>query len=507
MKPLIQRSWPLGVYLLLGFFALCAPARANNDLLEPKPKASAEGLDQAFEALEAGDWHNAARIFNDLNTQFPGEPELLYYVGVAAASSGDDLSAVSAFAEAAALDPQLDWVQADLGISLYRLGEFSLAEEHLLEALLQGPEDADVLLHLGLIDLENGHYERGERMLEESAALDPGVAALAFYHAANYELDRDDLDAATDFLERAALAAGPDDWKVASAELLAALAEQEKSEPRIQLRAAAGIENDDNLTVSEQDLSTGIGDSAVTLEAGIEALVVQRDRMGISLGYDFFRSLHQNLEEFDLQSNEAYIEFYGLLDSLQPVLAYSYRQESYGGADYLDSHIVDLDLTLCLWRSTCALVGGEFENRRFDPTPERDSDRYSLLVGQQTFLWKGLAAFSLAWEPRWQNAASTAFSYQAQIVRGGMTFFLDIWLRGLLVGASYEFESRDYDSLDGSQGSIRHDERHVIWAGAALPLFGPTQASFDYIRIESRSNIQVLNYDENIVSFKLWVWR
>jgi hypothetical protein len=88
-----------------------------------------------------------------------------------------------------------------------------------------------------------------------------------------------------------------------------------------------------------------------------------------------------------------------------------------------------------------------------------------------------------------------------------MIFFLDSWLKGLLVGASYEFESRDYDSVDGSQGFVRQDERHVIWAGAALPLFGPTQASLDYIRIESRSNIQVLNYDENIVSFKLWVWR
>ena len=507
MKPLIQRSWPLGIYLLLGFLVLCAPVRASNDLLEPNPQAPAEGLDQAFEALESGDWHDAARIFNDLNAQFPGEPELLYYVGVAAASSGDDLAAVSAFAEAAALDPQLDWVQADLGISLYRLGEFSLAEEHLLEALLQGPEDADVLLHLGLIDLENGHYERGERMLEESAALDPGVAALAFYHAANYELDRDNFDAAMGFLERAALAVGPADWKVASAQLLGALAQSETREPRIQLRAAVGIENDDNLTVSEQDLSTGIGDFAGTLEAGIEARVLESELLGISVGYDFFQSLHQDLEEFDLQSNETHIEFYGFLDALQPVLAYAYRRESYGGADYLASHIVDLDLTVCLWRHTCGLLGGEFEHRRFDPTPERDSDRYSLLVGQQTFLWKGLAAFSLTWEPQWQDATGDAFNYQAQIVRGGMTFFLDTWLKGLLVGASYEFESRDYDSDDGSQGFVRRDERHVIWAGAALPLFGPIQASLDYIRIESRSNIQVLNYDENIVSFKLWVWR
>ena len=116
-------------------------------------------LDSAFEALEMGDWRRATQLFEELNGEFPDEPEFLYYIGLAAASQGDDLRAVDAFAEAAALNPELDWVQADLGLSLYRLGEFDLAEEHLLEALLQGPEDADVLLHLGLIDLENGKQE------------------------------------------------------------------------------------------------------------------------------------------------------------------------------------------------------------------------------------------------------------------------------------------------------------------------------------------------------------
>ena len=507
MTILIPRPWPIRTYLLLGLLLLCTQAEANQDFQDPNLEAPAQGLDQAFEALEAGDWPTAARIFEQLNAQFPDEPELLYYAGVTAASSGDDLAAVSAFAQAAALNPELAWVQADLGISLYRLGEFGLAEEHLLEALLQGPEDADVLLHLGLIDLENGVYERGKRMLEESAALDPGVAALAFYHAANYELDRDELDTAIVFLERATLAAGPEDWRIASAELLASLAQSEVSAPRIQLSAGVGIENDDNLTVSDQDLTTGLGDFAGTLEASIEAQVLQDERLGIAVGYDFFQSLHQDLKEFDLQSNEAHIQFYGFLDVLQPVLAYAYRRESYGGADYMASHLVDLDLTFCPWRHTCGFLGGEFEHRRFDPTPERDSDRYSLLVGQQTFLWGGLAAFSLTWEPQWQGATGDAFNYGAQIVRGGITVFLDRWRKGLLVGASYEFESRDYDERRDLPGFARRDDRQVIWAGAAVPLFGPTQASFDYIRIESRSNIQVLNYDENILSFKLWAWR
>jgi tetratricopeptide (TPR) repeat protein len=464
-------------------------------------------LDAAFEALETGDWRRATQLFEELNGEFPDEPEFLYYIGLAAASEGDDLRAVDAFAEAASLNPELDWVQADLGLSLYRLGEFDLAEEHLLEALLQGPEDADVLLHLGLIDLENGHQERGQRMLEESVALDPDVAALAFYQAANYELDRDNFEGAIALLERAALASGPEGWRIASAELLAVLVQGESSTPRIQLRVAAGIENDDNLTVSQQDLSTGIGDVAGTMEAGIDIEILRDQPFGVSVGYDFFQSLHQDLKEFDLQTNEPHIEIYDFFEPLRPVLAYRYRRDSYGGEDYLASHSVDLDFTLCPWQQTCALMGGEFENFEFDPTPERDSNRYSLFIGQQTFFWGGFLGFSLGWEPQWQDARADHFDYQAQIVRVAATAFLDRLQKGLILGASYEFESRDYDHQDPLWGFTRRDDRTVFWVGTAMPLIGPTQASLDYIRIESRSNVQLLNYDENIVSLKLWAWR
>ena len=373
--------------------------------------------------------------------------------------------------------------------------------------MLQGPEDADVLLHLGLIDFENGNHERGQRMLDESVALDPDVAALAFYQAANYELDRDNLEGAMALLERAALAPGPEDWRVASAELLAALAQSEIALPRIRLRAAAGIENDDNLTVSQQDLTTGIGDVAGTLEAGIEIDLLRDQPFAIAVGYDFFQSLHQDLKAFDLQTNEPHIEIYDFFDPLRPVLAYRYRRDSYGGEDYLASHSVDLDLTHCPWQNTCALLAGEFEKRNFAPSPERDSNRYSLFLGQQTFLWEGLLAFSLGWEPQWQDARADHFDYRAQIVRVGATAFFDGIRKGLILGASYEFESRDYDHEDPLWGFTRRDDRTVFWVGTAIPLIGPTRVSFDYIRIESRSNVRQLNYDENIVNLKLWAWR
>jgi len=500
-------SWILAV---LGLFVIC-PQPGSSQPPGSGPETSSNRLERGLEALEAGDWPAATALLTALSEDYPGEAELFYYLGVAAASSGDDRTAVLAFANAAALDPRLDWVQADLGISLYRLGEFELAEEHLLEALLQGPEDADVLLHLGLIDLEGGNDDRGERLLEESVALDARLGALAFYHAANYALDRGEMGRGAGFLEQAVLAPDADGWRQASAELLSTLGESDHSPPRLRLEAAIGVENDDNLTVSLQDLSTGIGDVAATLQGEVDLDLIRTESVAVSIGYDFYQSLHQDLKSFDLQANEPHIEIRGLTTSLQPVLRYAYRRESYDGADYLAAHSVDLDLALCRWGPLCALIGATFEDLKFDPAPLRDANRYSLRVGQETFFWSGRASFALTWEPtrqnaQRQNAPRQNIDYSAQIVQSGVTIFLDSLREGLVAGVSYDFEARDYDEIS-SPGFRRKDDRHVIWTGVRIPLLGPTRASLDYVRIASRSNISRFNYDENIVSFRLSAWR
>ena len=505
MKPTTRRPGPTWIFAVLGLLLCIARTGAAEVPASPVPAAS-DRLDQAFAALDAGDWPSALRLFSQLSHEFPGEPELFYYLGVAAASNGDDHAAALAFASAASLDPQLDWVQADLGISLFRLGEFELAEEHLLEALLQGPEDAGVLLHLGLIDLEYGNTARGRNLLEESAALEPEMAALTFYQAAQLELDRDNVDAALVLLERSVEAPGPEEWRDASAQLLAELAESQGLLSRVHLSGAVGIEHDDNLTVSQTSLSTGIGDIAATFDAGIEIEVLREEPVGLTVGYDFFQSLHQDLEQFDLQVNEPHVEIYGFLGKVQSALAYAYRRESYHGRNYLESHIIDLEFTLCGRWNSCALVGGEFERLRFDAIPGRDANRYTLLIGEQTFFLQGLLAVSLRWQPQWQDATGNFFDYDAQIVSAGTTIFLDGIRNGLVAGLSYEFESRDYRNEIRSLGFARRDKQHVIWAGARIPLFGPTQASFDYVRVISRTNIPDLDYDENIISFKLWAW-
>ncbi|MDE0885552.1 MAG: tetratricopeptide repeat protein [Myxococcota bacterium] len=496
----------LGLALVL---ALLGPRLGRSEPLGPEPNPPLDPWELGFEALDRGEWTAAIEFFSELSREEPGNAALHYYLGVAWVSSGDDLSGVEAFADAADLDPTLRWVQADMGMSLYRLGELDLAEEHLLEALLQGPDEADVLLSLGLIDITHGFSERGNRLIEESVALDPTIAALAFFEAAGVALDRDDFTAATAYLERGALAKGPEEWRAASAELLASLSETKVASRRIRLRAAIGFENDDNLTVSEQDISTGVGDISGTFEADIEVVVVRNEALVVSVGYDFFQSVHQDLEAFNLQINEPHVQISGFMDFLQPVITYAYRSESYRDLDYLDSNIIDLDLALCHWKYTCALFGAGYERRDFAPTPfapQRVANRYSLFVGQQTRFWDGKLDFSLSWEPQWQNSDQAFLSYDAQIANIGLTAMLDPFYKGLLLGASYGFESRDYAKTGDGSEFQRKDDRHIVWTGIRIPLIGPTQISFDYLLILSRSSITALNYNENIVSLKLWAW-
>ncbi|MFP6641186.1 MAG: tetratricopeptide repeat protein, partial [Myxococcota bacterium] len=333
--------------LLLALLSMVVHS-ATLDADEPTPTTTTPEMERGLDALDSGHWASAMEIFQALSESQPDQPAATYYLGVSAAHEGNDVVAAEAFSKAAAIDPSYGWVQANLGLTFFRLGELKPAEDHLLEALLQGPDDADVLLHLGMIDEQRGEYDRALRLFEESADQDPEVAALAMLQAANLELGRGNLPAALDFLERARLAPGPTSSQQAADRLLAALAVGSSTPSRYSLRASAGFELDDNVTLSEQDLATGLADEALVLNAGLDIYLLRDEALWVSVGYDFYQSLYRTLTDFDRQIQQPRLVIGGKIGRFYPTFSYSYLNETLDGDGFLSSHKLDLDLDIAL---------------------------------------------------------------------------------------------------------------------------------------------------------------
>lgn len=491
--------------LLLALLSMVVHS-ATLDADEPTPTTTTPEMERGLDALDSGHWASAMEIFQALSESQPDQPAAAYYLGVSAAHEGNDVVAAEAFSKAAAIDPSYGWVQANLGLTFFRLGELKPAEDHLLEALLQGPDDADVLLHLGIIDARRKEYDRALRLFEQSADQDPEVAALAMLQAANVEFDRGDLPAALDFLERARSAPGPASSRQAADKLLATLAIGSIEPARYGLRASVGFELDDNVTLSEQDVSTGLADESLVLDAGLDIYLLRKETAWISVGYDLYQSLYRTLTDFDFRIHEPRLIIAGSIGRVYPSFTYAYRNETLGSNGFLSSHQLDLDLEIALVGAWSALLGGEAERIAFDQTPDRTGYLSTLSLGQRIRLFDDLVSLSLIWEPSWQRTDGLHFNYDGQAINAQIALFIPRG-RGLNLALTYEYSDRDYtDPSSGFGLGYRHDRRHILWTGLRMPLARFAEISVDYLHIQSRSTLPILNYSQNILTFRLGFW-
>jgi len=465
-------------------------------------------LEEGLDALDRGQWSRAMDIFETLAKAHPDQPAPAYYLGLAAAHGGHDVTAVDAFVKCAALDPTFEWVQANLGLTFFRLDEMQLAEDHLLEALLQGPDDADVLLHLGMIDAQRQEYDRALRLYQQSADLDPEIAGLAWLRAADLELERGNLPAAMDFLQQAQSALGPDSAKKAADSLLSALGAGSAKPPRFLFQGSAGFELDDNVTLTETDLATGLSDEALVLAAGLEYRLVNEETAWIIVGYDFYQSLYRTLTDFDLRIQEPRLTIGGRIGRVLPSFTYVYQDQTLGSQSLLSAHLLDFDLDIALMDHWSLFVGGEVERLAYDllELSERTGYRGSINFGQQINFFDDLLSFSLMWEPSWQRTDGAAYIFDSQSVLAELNLFIPRG-RGINVGTSYRYIQQDYSDISSGFGlGYRHDTYHIFRSGLQIPIAKYANIAVDYLYIHSDSTLPSLNYSQNILNFRVGFW-
>ncbi|HUF74561.1 MAG TPA: hypothetical protein VMR74_16890, partial [Gammaproteobacteria bacterium] len=122
------------------------------------------------------------------------------------------------------------------------------------------------------------------------------------------------------------------------------------------------------------------------------------------------------------------------------------------------------------------------------------SDVYIFLDGLTTYLLLGARIDD-------EDALDDQFDYEAQRFRIQISHRFPLSSRTLTFRAGLRTESRDYSNVTPSIGTIRSDDRLELEASAELPLGERVTASFDYTRANNESNLQSVDFDEDVISF------
>jgi tetratricopeptide (TPR) repeat protein len=248
--------------------------------------------------------------------------------------------------------------------------DYPQAMELLDLAVAADAEDAQAWYYRGLVNSRRGHYSDAARDLEAASALGFAYPELFFelgyvyFRLQRYPEARKSL--------RRALAAKPAAESVANVRaLLARVEQQARRERAFQLELSAGIMRDSNVGLHPDDtfLPGGLeqrGDNRwqVALDGKWKPEVFEG--APLTLGYRFFQSLHQQLDQFDLRHHALIADWRQKRDAYIWGVNYQYSQASLDNDDYVKSHRLLPSLMLYHGRERASLLKFTWRHDRYE---------------------------------------------------------------------------------------------------------------------------------------------
>lgn len=416
--------------------------------------------------------------------------------------------AIAPLEDARRLDAGLAEAALYLGVAHFHRGDLDAAERELAEAARLLPQSAEAQLYQGMVLLERAENARAAAALERAADLDPGaVDPAASYFAGRAWQAARERERAEQALGRVIAAAPGSEWaKQAERALERAASPYRPRRPWV--RAIGGIAYDDNVVlrgggvalpgeISDEKDWGGVWD----LQGGVELFRNADWAVGALAGY--FGRAYADLDQFDTH----FPSVTAWVDRSVDERMYLRLKGDFGYA-WVDRepYLILPGGTLALHRDWGEAGSGRFfgyyqwRDYRFDLSYEeqnRDGQDFgggydhSYTAGPRTVLRGG--AVINRYDSEVGEYTHTGFGGWLGIVQNlPLELILD-------VRARYVYQHYDDRSFFSGFRTRRRD--HVVYVDAALerPITDHLKVSVRYRHEDDFSNVEVFDYDRNIV--------
>lgn len=132
-----------------------------------------ESLALIQQLLENRRWEEAVQLCTKLNDAVPDDPQILYFGGIAAFNNGCSADAEAFFLRLVELVPTLSEAHINLAQLAINRGNADLAIERLSSATALEPGNHELLVRLGVWQLQFGYGRDGRTALSAAQVLDP----------------------------------------------------------------------------------------------------------------------------------------------------------------------------------------------------------------------------------------------------------------------------------------------------------------------------------------------
>lgn len=417
---------------------------------------------------------------------------------------GQYQEAVRAFQKAVEMDPGSETAYLSLGNSQYELGSYADAANSFEKILKINPNNSTALFYLGLSLVQQKKYAESISYFEKAGALDSDFQQLSLFYIGEAQSELGNLQEASDTWQRAIKVNPSTDIARKTGTLIKKLTQKESKKPW-SVSMSTGVEYDDNVSVSLQDLATGLDDFANIFEFSGSYKILEGSKFEMQAGYDFFQSLYHDLSEFDLQSHVFSLGGSRKFEKFDVDVNTSYNRSTLGGEDFLQTYSAAPQIGFFPTERWFALIGYSYENFEFFKDPARDGGNHSLGMDHFIFFMEGKSYLLFSYRVESKNTRADEFTYVGHYGTLGIKVPLPLWNEKGAINLSYRYFYKDYSEITPSLGRERRDLRHTIGVKLTQPLSKCLTLNLNYEFIDSVSNLRQIDFTENIASLALSV--
>ena len=372
--------------------------------------------------------------------------------GKVLSESGQYQKAVQAFQQAIQMEPASEEAYLHLGNSYFELGSYDAAADAFRHVLKINPSHSTALFYLGLSLTQQKKYAESIPYFEKAGALDSDFKQLSLFYIGEAQSELGNLEEASETW-RQAIKVNPSTDIARKTGVLVKKLTQGKSTKPWALSMSAGMEYDDNVTVSLQDLATGEDDFAYIFEFSGEYNFLETKKFELQAGYDLYQSLYHDLSEFDLQSHIFSLGGSYKFEKFDADVFTSYNRATLGGKDFMELYSIAPQIGFFPSERWFALIGYSYEDSHFFTDPARDGKSHSVGMDHFVFFMQGKSYLLFSYRFEDKNTRGDEFTYDGHFATLGVKTPLPIWNQKRYVQRlTYRYFYKDYSNITPSLG-------------------------------------------------------
>lgn len=269
------------------------------------------------------------------------------------------------------------------------------------------------------------------------------------------------------------------------------------------VEGSAGIEYDDNISVTELDVNTAQDDFKAVLDAslGVENEFGQGTEFDLS--YNFSQSLHFDFSQFDIQTHRISANLEHDLGDVSVGALYNLSYATLGGNGFLTLQQISPFVSAYLGKKVLIRAAYEYKNKNFKNRVDRDADVHGGGADVYIFI-NGIRTFVLAgYKYESQDATAPQFDFTGHNFKARFSQRFPIGKRDAEFKIGWRYEARNYESITPSIDAIRDDDRHKFQAEVEIPVTEHFYLAFEYEYADFSSNLPSADYTQNLALIRV----